>query len=54
MIYKILEVRNGVGKLNNIRKTQVLKIGHNQIGRMLEEKALIEKTNYNWQGLDVA
>ena len=55
MIYKILEVRNGIGKLNNIRKMQVLKIEQfNQIWQMLEEKALMQKTNYNWQGLNVA
>jgi len=34
---------------------QVLKIGQfNQIWQMLEENALMQKTNQNWQGLDVA
>jgi len=33
---------------------RVLKVGQfNQICQMLEEKALMQKTNYNWQGLDV-
>ena len=49
------KVRNGIGKLNNIRKMQLFKIGQfNQIWQMLEEKALTQKTNYNWQALDVA
>ena len=34
---------------------RVSKVGQfNQICQMLEEKALMQKTNYNWQGLDVA
>jgi len=41
--------------LDNIRKIQVLKIGQfNQKWQMREEKVLMKKANYNWQGLDVA
>jgi len=48
-------VRNGIGKLNRIIKMDVSKIGQfNQRLQMLEQKALIQKTNYNWRGLDVA
>ena len=55
MIYKILEAQNGVGKLNNIRKIQVLNIGQfNQIWQMREEKVIMQKPNYNWQGMVVA
>ena len=47
----MLEVRNGIKELNNIRKIRVLKIAQfTQIWQMLEEKALMQKTNYNWQG----
>jgi len=47
-------VRNGIEKLNNVRKMQVLNIGQfNEIWQMLEERASRKKTNYNWQGLDV-
>ena len=55
MIYKILEAQNGIGKLINITKMRVSKIGQfTQILEMLEEKALMQRTNYNWQDLDVA
>jgi len=34
---------------------QLLNVGKfNQIWQVLEEKALMQKRNYNWQGLDVA
>ena len=55
MIYKILKVPNGIKELDNIRKIRVLRIGQfNQIWQMLEERALMLKINYNWQGLDLA
>ena len=39
-----LEVRNGEGKLNNIRKMQALKIGQfNQMWQMLEEERLCKR-----------
>ena len=42
-------------KISNIRKMQLLKMGQfNKIWQMPEEKALMQKTNYNWQVLDVA
>ena len=54
MIYKNLEAQSEIGILTNIRKMQVLKIGQfNQIWQMREEKALMQKPNYNWQDLDV-
>jgi len=55
MIYKILEARSGIGMLTNIRKMQVLKIRQfNQIWQMREEKVIMQKPNYNWQGMVVA
>jgi len=40
-------------KLYNIGKKQILKIRQiKQIQETLEEKALTQKTNYNWEGLD--
>jgi len=54
-MYKILDVWNGRVKLNNIRKKQVLRMGQfNQIWQMLEERALMRKTKYNWKSLNVA
>ena len=55
MICKILKVWNGIGKLNDIGKMKVLKIGQfNQTWQMLEEKAFMQKRKYNYKGLDVA
>jgi len=53
VIYKILEARNEIRTLNSIREMQVLKIGQFNMA-IARKKALTQKTNYNWQGLDVA